>query len=165
MKWDRLSSIAEILSSVAIVVTLVYLAVEINQNSVVLQANSRDNVLGGDLQHLYRLVDNPQLWLTYSKPDLTEAEKIELYFTLTALMRIRERDWLQVQSGALDEGTWLAYKSGMLGTLSMIQTRKWWEGVNSSDPPLFAQGFIDEVNSDLESWPIAGPDSIIGVFN
>ena len=66
MKWDRLSSIAEILSSVAIVVTLVYLAVEINQNSVVLQANSRDNVLGGDLQHLYRLVDNPQLWASLS---------------------------------------------------------------------------------------------------
>ena len=165
MKWDRVSSIAEILSSVAVVVTLVYLAVEINQNSEILQANSRDNVLGADLQHLYRLVDNPQLWLTFSKPDLTETERIELYFSLAALMRIRERDWLQVQSGALDEETWQAYKPGMLMTLSMPQTRKWWEGVNAGDPPLFAPGFIEEVNSDLEGWPMYGADAVLGVFN
>jgi hypothetical protein len=165
MNWERLSSIAEIFSSVAILVTLVYLAIEINQNSDILQANSRDNVLGADLQHLYRLVDDPRLWLTYSKPELTETEKIELFHLLAALMRIRERDWLQVQSGALDEETWQAYKAGMLGTLSFVQTRKWWEGVTSRDTALFAQGFIDEVQSDLESWAIGGPEGTLGVFD
>ena len=41
MNWNKTSAIAEILSSFAILVTLVYLTIEIGQNRATLQANSR----------------------------------------------------------------------------------------------------------------------------
>lgn len=165
MNWSRLSSIAEILSSVAILVTLVFLTVEIHQNTVTLEASSREGVLNGDLQHLYSIVDDPALWLSYSKPELTEEEKVRLFHLLAAMMRIRERDWFQYQSGALDERTWLAYQTGMLGTLSFEQTRKWWDGVAARDFALFDPAFMAEVNRGLADREITGSEATIGVFD
>ncbi len=100
MNWTKASAVAEILSSVAILITLVYLVVEIGQNTEALQASSRQAVLEGDVQFLYQATNVPDLWLDYVNPNMTEREKIRLSTYLFALMRMRERDWLHYEAGA-----------------------------------------------------------------
>ena len=69
------------------------------------EASSRQAALEGDVQHLYQGVNAPELWQSYVKSNMTEVEKIRLSVYLFAFLRMRERDWLQYQSGALDEAT------------------------------------------------------------
>lgn len=163
MKWAKLSAIAEILSSIAIVVTLIYLAIQTQQNTAALQANSRDAVLEADLQHLYRIVDDPAIWLSYSKEDLTDEEKVRLFHFLGAFIRIRERDWLQYRSGALDEETWSAFQVALIGTLSSMNTRKWWDAVSESGG--FDAAFVEHLNSALADQPIATEADTLGAFD
>ena len=48
MNWTKASAIAETLSSVAILITLVYLVVEIQQNAEATQAETRQAILDSD---------------------------------------------------------------------------------------------------------------------
>ena len=164
MNWTKASAIAEIASSAAILITLVYLVIEIGQNTAALQADSRDALLDADVQHLYRIVDDPELWLSYSKPDLSEAERARLFHYLAAFMRMSERAWFRYQSGALDETAWRSYQSPVIATLSFEQTRKWWlemyDGNQFLDPE-----FAEYFNTALEDVPILTRDSTLGVFD
>ncbi len=151
MNWTKASAVAEILSSVAILITLLYLVIEIGQNTEALEASSRQAALEGDVQHLYQGVATPELWQAYVKPNLTEVEKIRLSGYLFAFLRMRERDWLQYRLGALDEATWLTYQTGMLGTLHYEQVNKWWNNYGSS---VFDPTFREHVDNLLEGMPI-----------
>ena len=81
---------------------------------------------------------------------MTDAEKFGLSAYLFTMHRLRERDWLQYQAGALDEATWRTYQSGMIGFFSHSQTRKWWDFYFSDG----GNDFIDYVNGVLEDIPI-----------
>ncbi len=65
MNWTKASAVAEILSSVAILITLVYLVVEIQQNAEATQADTRQAVLASDQQFLELLIDSPELNLIW----------------------------------------------------------------------------------------------------
>lgn len=149
MNWTKLSAIAEILSSVAILVTLAFLTVEMRQNTVAVQASSLDGALQADVQHLYTIVEDPDLWASFYKDELSDREKIRLFHFLAAMAKMRERNWLQYDSGALNEADWLAYQGGFLGTLAAPQPRKWWEGVNRRDEGIFNPGFVETINAEL----------------
>ncbi len=150
MNWTKTSAVAEILSSVAILITLVYLVIEIGQNTSALEASSLQASLDGDVQWLYQAVNAPELWANAVNPDMSLEEKVRLSAYLSAFLRMRERDWLQYQAGALDERTWRTYQTGMFITLSWEQARKWWEIV----PFIFDPDFVEYVNSSLEDMPI-----------
>ena len=63
MNWTKVSAAAEILSSVAILATLVYLAIEIQQSAEATQSYTRQAMLASDQQFLELLVDSPDLHL------------------------------------------------------------------------------------------------------
>ena len=129
MSWAKLSAVGEILSSIAILVTLVYLMIEIQQNTDALQTSARQATLQGDVEILLSAVDDPSLRINGWKEELTEAESVQMSAYLFAAMRIREHDWLQYQAGALDEATSATYQSGMIGQLSAPQASTWTSGL------------------------------------
>jgi len=151
MNWTKTSAIAETLSSVAILITLVYLVVEIGQNTSALEASSRQASLDGDVQWLYQAVNAPELWTDMVNPDMTLEEKNRLGAYLSAFMRIRERDWLQYNAGALDERTWLTYQNSISFMLALEQARNWWDFISEQ---IYDLEFVEYVNSSLEDVPI-----------
>ncbi len=79
MDRSKLADLSEIVSSIAIVVTLVYLTVEIRQNTNALYAESRQSVLTAAQTELFALVENPNLIVSVAKDDpLTEEEQVAL---------------------------------------------------------------------------------------
>ena len=151
MNWTKASSIAEILSSVAILVTLLYLVIEIGQNTEALQASSRQASLDADVQWLYQVANAPELWTNAFNANMTDAEKTSLSAFLSAFLRIREHDWLQYQAGALDEKTWLTYQNSLSVLLAWEQNRNWWDDIAQK---IFDLDFVEYVNSSLEDIPI-----------
>lgn len=152
MDWNKASSIAEVLSSIAILVTLVYLAVEIQQGAEATRAQTRQAILDSDQQLLNMLVTNPELSLIWYKTELSDAEKTRLSYLLVTVVRMRESNWFQFKNGTLDDASWNTYSSTLVAVLSSPQTRHWWH--NFGVERLFNAEFVSVVDQKLDGTPI-----------
>ncbi len=163
MNWTKASAVAEILSSVAILITLVYLVVEIQQNSEATQAETRQAILDSDQQYLEFYVDSPELHLLQFEADLSDEERIRLSFVLTTFVRMRENNWLQYENGTLDDVTWQAYRLSVIAQLSTPQARKWWQ--NFGVERIFDSEFISLVDELLANQPVFDRSPHITAFD
>ena len=154
MNLSKLADLSEIVSSVAIVVTLIYLVVEINQNTDALYAESRQSVLTASQAELFELVEHPDIILSVVKEQpLTEADQVKIGAWLAAAMRAREFSWLQYSSGIIDEAQWASEVLIIRWLLDTARTRDWWRNVGrfNSNP-----GFVAFVEKDMKGRPATG---------
>ena len=154
MNLIKLSAVAEILSSIAIVATLIYLAIQTEQNTAAIQANTRQAMLVADQAVLTLVVENPGISLDYYEPELDDEDKARLGAFFSLMVRVRENNWLQYQNGSIDERTWESYRRALISTFSQPRSRAWWysavAGQNAYD-----QGFVDEVSALLAETEIS----------
>ena len=61
MKLEKLFALAELASSIAVVVTLVFLTVQVRQNTDALNAQSRQSVLTAAQSELFKIIDHPDM--------------------------------------------------------------------------------------------------------
>ena len=111
MKLETIAPLAELVSSIAIVVTLVYLAIQTQQTNSALVANSRQATMLADETLISALIANPEAMGNTHRPfdELTDSEKDQLGNVLAGVLRSREFAWLQYQNGILDEATLASY--------------------------------------------------------
>jgi hypothetical protein len=153
MNWNKASAVGEILSSIAILATLVYLGIEIQQNADATEAETRQAMLASDQQFLQMFVDNPELHLNWYKPNLTDEEKTQLSYFLVTHFRMRENNWFQYRNGILDDATWRSYSASIPALLSSPRTRRWWTNFGAKGD-LFHADFRATVNELLTDAPI-----------
>ena len=147
MRIEKLSAIAELVSSIAIVATLIYLAVQTQQTNAALIANSRQGLLMADLSGISNLVDNPEIAANAQRPisELTYAENQQLGNVYAGLLRSREFAWLQYQSGVLDEPTFESYMETLIRwTRDSEAYRSWWETFSPVTNPQF-EAFVNSL--------------------
>ena len=148
IKWEKWSAISQILGTAAILVTLVYLAVQTEQNTAAIQATVRQAMLSEDRESLYKIIEYPFLGDTCG---LTDEQGIQTRAYLIAFLRMRENHWLQFQRGVLDEATWLAYQAPLSSVVLNSEVgRAVWEGSQRS----FDKTFVNSVNELMSETPI-----------
>ena len=154
MKLDRISAMAEIASSVAILGTLVYLAVQTSQNTAAVRASTRQAMLAEDREVLSLQFEYPEVleYMSREVGSLEDPEKIRLSSWLVIFLRNRENQWLQLQNGVIDEETWETYSSAIGPILSREIVRPWWENRAASGE--FDAGFVSQVNGILAEMPV-----------
>lgn len=142
MNLTKVSAIAEILSSIAIVLTLVYLAIQTQQNTESNQSAVRQSMLESDMGILFS--NNGAIM---RDPDaMTEEEKVGYLTTYVAMIRSRESYWAEYQSGNLDEETYRSYIDPFVRvTFSSEFSRLIWE--SRAELGVFRSGFVADVNA------------------
>ena len=91
MNTSKLADMSEIVSSIAIIVTLIYLTVEVQQNTDALHAQSRQSVLSSAQTDIVVMLEYPGIVKSIVKTEpLTPDEHIQLNMLLVAAMRVRE---------------------------------------------------------------------------
>ena len=155
MDWTVWSSIAQIIGSAAIVVTLAYLSLQIRQNTDAMQAAARQGAAEGDVEWLHKLVDIPELGLLMRKQEpLTELEASQVNACLVAFMRLKEVNFRQYKAGVLDESTWANYRSSIVnGPLAQPNARLWWLNFGQH---LFDKELSAQISRDLGTAPLLG---------
>jgi len=151
MNTSKLADIAEITSSIAILVTLVFLVVQMQQNTLAIQASTLQATLAQDLQHTYKVIDDPTLVRVGTNIELTEDEKIRGGLILLTFFRMREHDWLQYQNGNLNDESWETYSRPIPTLLSTQRARDWWR---DAAPISFVASFVAEINTMIEDIPV-----------
>lgn len=163
MIWDILSAISEMLSAVAILATLIYLAIQTKQNAKAVQASTRQEILASDQQFLMFAASNPEIESIRYKAQLSDEEKIRLGFFLTTFVRIRENNWLQYKNGVLDGATWDTYRRSIIAVFGPASARNWWRHYSSSG--MYHPEFISEVNDTLVAAPVQQESRLLKAFD
>ena len=142
------------MSSAAILVTLVYLAVQTQQlstqtqqNTAAMISNSRQQSLDAELQ-LFRLIaDYPVATFTPSEARPVDSDDVRQQMSGYMLFRIREHQWLQYEDARLDASTWQPYVEILVNQLNgNDQLRQLW---NRDSGAALDAGFVDYVNERL----------------
>ena len=125
MNWEAAGAIGEIVGAIGVLATLIYLAVQIRDNTRSLQAASLQSVLDGPRdRHFLPMASRPGMTDIFSRglsslDDLDPDEKRRFYyqlyeqlFQMQQVMHLRERDLIP----QADYDAWLAYTASLLRT-------------------------------------------------
>lgn len=131
---------------------MIYLAVEINQNTEALHPQSRQSILESAQSELFLYIDRTEMvGYVVGREPLTADQNLELHTFLVAAIRVRQFSWLQYRSGTIDETKWSTELNVFEIVLSTDRTRTWWHTMGR---PAFGQEFRDFVDSAFEDHPI-----------
>jgi len=139
MGWEQGAVIAQIVSSIAVLVTLIYLAIQARQTQHALNAASRQGIMAGDLQLLSGTVSSVDVasLLTKDAVELTPGESFAVGSWCAGFVRVREFAWFQYQAGVLDETTWRSYIGPARRILGLPSLRPWWDQFMEEVDPEF----------------------------
>ena len=151
MTLTELGALGEFVAAVAVLITLVYLTVQVRQGNALARSQTLQRMVEQAERELYRVVEDPAIFKCFLKDDpLTEEEKIKLTCWLLASLRQREYEWFQYRDGNIDRQVWEAYQRVMLSLLTTARTREWWGSFLSTT---FDPAFVAEVDQLIENSP------------
>ena len=137
-KLQEYALMAEIIGGVAIVASLIFVGLQIQQNTVATQGNTRNELIAADLAVLLAPKGTESAMALRSVDPISEEQAVDAVIYLTALLRVREFVWLQYRNGLLDYDTWQAYLSGISSNFNNPRARVYWEDAKSGFDPEFA---------------------------
>src|SRR5210317_714612 len=150
MTLEHYAYLAEIVGVVVIVVTLIYLSVQVQQGKELLRSESRQAQVANDQNGVFKFVEHPELGRLFSQKETPSfEEKVKLQFWIIGQMRAREHEWLQHRSGAMDEETWLSYRDVIYFLLGTERARSLWELCN----PFFNADYVEMVATMMDGVP------------
>lgn len=116
MNWEAISAVGEIVGAIAVVVTLIYLAVQIRRGTSATQAASVQAAAALDHEFLMAVGSDPvtaRLWATYlSAPQTLPVDQaMQGHLLMASLLRRLENIRIQMQLGTLSQDGWLSRQS------------------------------------------------------
>ena len=155
MNWDAIGAIGEIIVAIAVLATLVYLALQVRQNTLQMRATSH-HAVSDSLNHLNILfAENAEvsaIWLEGcdDRSSLTREQKWRFDATARAYMHVCETMYFQAEVGTGDRTIKVAEERGMVMILATPGCRQWW----AENPYGFSVEFRDYVERVRTMHPV-----------
>lgn len=147
--WTKWSSVAEIISAIAILATLLYLAIQTQQNTQAIRVNSQQGLLEQQTEFLNVWVAEPELLLLFEKQNLTPLEFSKLYAYMTIWVRGRESMYRQYMLGAIDRDSYESDEFPFLYLLKGTErAHNYWVNMERA----FPSDFVERINAQLEKF-------------
>lgn len=115
MNLDSLNKWLMLIANLGVIASIIFLAIEVQQNTTVQIANSRQQMLDAELSVIDDLSENPELYLNLRNPDLGKIDRAKRQVHWIKLLRTREFAYYQYLDGLVDEATWESYFAPMFG--------------------------------------------------
>ena len=110
MTLNDISSIANLLAAVGVLITLIYLSRQVRQGNMLAKYQARQRMVEQAQEELYHWSDKPSLRDAFVKNEpLTAREQEEVHYFLLAAMRQREWEWFQFRDGVIKKEVYEAY--------------------------------------------------------
>ena len=111
MDWDAIGAIAELLGSVAVIATLIFLVRQIKTNSIMIQNNTAQSAADAVASWSRQLTENPELYRIYRnglKDDSTLSREERGVFDLILFQAFNSISsiYLQYKNGGFGEDRW-----------------------------------------------------------
>ena len=156
--WTKWSSIAEIFSAIAILFTLLYLALQTKYiaeqtelNSRAIQASAIQSLIERDMANTDLLIADPEiLFLIMNKNEMTDLETGKLYSFMTSITRSRESYFRQYSLGVIDKELYESLENPYLFILSIEHINNYWQRSKTQ----LDSKFVSRIDSQLKNREI-----------
>ncbi len=143
MTIQDLGSIGELLAAIATIVTLIYLATQVRQNTRALKSATFQNISGEMGRNVEPILNNADLAALMVKGNidptsLTEEEALRFSSMLTASLRRLEAVFVQHQLGSIDSALKEGFELSLISILQMPFASHWWSTAKTVFYPPFA---------------------------
>src|SRR5437588_4248508 len=155
MDLQVLVALAEIVSALAVVLTLVVLIMSIRQNTKSQKALVVDSLAAAITSINVPAMESPALGSALSKAtadwsSATREERIIAHYFLFSLFKLLENAWYQQKTGVLDRAHWLGWESLLRKYYHSEGVRRiWWPSRKHAYSPEF-QRFLSETQPPNE---------------
>ena len=152
MNWTAVGAIGEILGALAVLATLIYLALQIRQNTHEIRAGRVESTLRDQSSYNKLLASDPQLTRIYwtavdNIDDLTEDEKKRWLHLCSVMLRNSEIAYYHHCQGYLPDSTHESRERWIKMFLGTSGFRWWWEQyADVLDPDFVA--YVERVIAD-----------------
>jgi hypothetical protein len=143
-----LANIGEFVGGIAVIATLVYLAIQIRQNTRSVRSATFQSVVDSFTDYTFELSKNAELTRLYlhglNEPDqLSEQDSRRFHFLMLTIIRRFESAFQQQSSMMLTPSQWSGFRGSAAGVLSSPGGSKWW----IANRALFTEEFQNFVES------------------
>ena len=162
MNWEALGAIANLFAAVGVIATLMYLSIQIRQNTKAVRSSSIQNLVQSFSTTAQAAVENeyivPLLLKANAGPDrLTEEELGRLHFWFIMTFRRFEGVYFQRDLGIVDAEVIDGFERSHVAILASKSAQQWW--ANSKE--IFNSGFVSYLEELLQKGP---PKALHPVF-
>ena len=161
MNWEAISAIAEVIGVIAIVVSLIYVSIQIKQNTRVARAATRQAIsestenLGSDL------IANGEIAAIFVKhmsgEELTPVENLRLQARCYRDFQHWENIHYQFDEGLVSNDQWQGFRKNLSSLLAIQAYREYWDHESTH----YSEAFQSEIASILESHQVEPPSADI----
>jgi hypothetical protein len=145
-----IAAVGGFLASIAVIITLLYLARQVRQGNHLLRMQSRESLMNQDVLSLQLQLADTELTKTFYKQDPSEHELLRFHLYLTLFLRQREWEWLLHKDGVFPRELYETYQEVVPLFFGTERTRTWW---NSIGKTAIHPEFAAEIDRLLERSP------------
>lgn len=129
MNWEAISAVSEIIGAIAVVVSLIYVAAQIRQNTKMMRSTAKQSLTEATQNFLYTAIDRSEEWvkLISGEEPATPEENARMALIVRAMLRGFESQCYQYESGLLAEEEWRALRATIQAGCSLPGVRKYWQ--------------------------------------
>ncbi len=151
MNWDAIGAVADAIGAVVVVVTLIYLTIQIRQNTKAIEHSTDRAVFDDAFKWMYTLIEDPdiaELYIAGMKgEEQTTSDRLRFSLLLNSLFV----HWNHAfEAGAFD----IVNNAQIEGVLSRPGGAAYWERTVASKTIVFSPGFIryvEEIRKGLNT--------------
>ena len=160
--WEALGAVANVLAAVGVIATLIYLSIQIRQNTKAVRSSSIQNLVQNFSTTAQAAVENEHIIPLLLKGNagvdaLTEVERARLHFWFIMTFRRFEGVYFQRDLGIVDADVIDGFERSHLAVLASKAAQEWW----ATSKGIFNSGFVRYVEQLLEKRP---PKTLHPVF-
>jgi len=132
MNWDAIGAVAELVGALGVIASLIYLAVQIRQNTRSSRAATFQST-SSEVSHLYRtLASDSELARIFRigllEPQALDEDEFSRFGALLiSALKGYENIFVQYHQGTVDDQTWEAWRRSILSMLELPGAAFFWE--------------------------------------
>ena len=124
-KLRKYALVAEIVSAAAVVITLVFLAFQVKDNTAAVRASTYDDILSDHIEWRMTIASSPELLAAFTKEfnpgtKMSDVERQGQQFAAQAVWQIFERAYFARKYETLGDSEWERYERAICGFGSRI---------------------------------------------
>ena len=156
MTLDLIVAISQLIAAVGVILSLIFLAVQLRQNTRAVRSASIQNLVESPADTAQANVDNeyvvPIMLKANAGPErLSEEELARLHFWFVMAFRRFEGVYFQRKLGLVDSAIIDGFERSHLSILASRTGQAWWSGAKS----IFNSGFVSYVDERLRKGDLA----------
>lgn len=154
MNWEAVGAISELVGAVAVVVTLLYLAMQIRQHTRSTHSSTFQATTDALNQiNMAIATDADLVRVVSSRPgsldELSAEDRFRYSYVLLSLFRVRETAYFQQCHATTSRQSWIREELTLKKNLEIGAVREWWKTVGYGFAPDFA-AYVDKLIAVIE---------------